>query len=128
MNNQMKKNKYKGEKMSLRKITTLLLLVAFAFTSMPAQAASLTTVTPLPNVLVDAGSTADGANRDVVPVNISVDTDGAGELYFGTYTGTGTFEVSENGQLITETTIYSFWTSTKVLVLKAQLLELSSLV
>ena len=55
MNNQMKKNKYKGEKMSLRKITTLLLLVAFAFTSMPAQAASVISTGTTPSVIGDAG-------------------------------------------------------------------------
>jgi hypothetical protein len=118
MNKIIRHRKNKGEKMSLRKITTLLLLAAFALTVVPVQAATLTTVAPLPNVLVDAGSIAVGANRDVVPVNISVDTLVGGEVVFGTYTGTGTFAITENGQLTTGGATLVPATSTKVLVLE----------
>ena len=102
MNNQMKKNKYKGEKMSLRKITTLLLLVAFAFTSMPAQAASVISTGTTPSVIGDAGKASEGANRDVVPVNITVRTTaGTDSTAFSVYTSLAdnTFEVLGNGAL-----------------------------
>ena len=101
MNNQMKKNKYKGEKMSLRKITTLLLLVAFAFTSMPAQAASVISTGTTPSVIGDAGKASKGANRDVVPVNITVRTTaGTDSTAFSVYTnGLNAFTVLGNGAL-----------------------------
>ena len=101
MNNQMKKNKYKGEKMSLRKLTTLLLLVAFAFTSMPAQAASVISTGTTPSVIGDAGKASEGANRDVVPVNITVRTTaGTDSTAFSVYTnGLNAFTVLGNGAL-----------------------------
>lgn len=87
--------------MSLRKITTLLLLAAFALTQVPVQAASLSNEgqTP-PSVIADAGTPANGANRDVVPVNIVVDATG-NETVYTTYTtaAVNAFTVADNGAL-----------------------------
>ncbi len=104
--------------MSLRKITTLILLAAFALTQVPVQAASLTTTGTSPKVIVDAGTAANGANRDVVPVTLSIDTDVAGDVRFGTYTGNGTFAITENGQLTTGGATLVGATSTRVLVIQ----------
>jgi hypothetical protein len=118
MKNKFRNRNNKGEKMSLRKITTLLLLAAFALTQVPVQAANLTVTGALPSAVVDAGSLANGANRDVVPVSLSIDTSSASEVFFGTYTGTGTFAITENGNLtVTGPTIVPA-TSTKVLVIE----------
>jgi hypothetical protein len=76
-----KKNKSKkGEKMSLRKFVSLLLLVAFALTSVPAQAAILQTSATLPTLVQETGTVASGANVDIVPVTIQVNDIGTGNL------------------------------------------------
>ena len=88
--------------MSLRKLTTLLLLTAFAFTQVPAQAASLKTGNTLPNVIVDSGTSANGANRDVVPVTIEIDIAG-GESVYTLFSGNGNTHVAsidEQGALM----------------------------
>lgn len=98
--------------MSLRKFVSLLLLVAFAITSVPAQAASLGSIATLPTVVQDAGLIADGANLDVVPVTISVNSVTAGTLELtviqyntsvpgaGNHTANGaTLSITTNGKL-----------------------------
>ena len=107
--------------MSLRKITTLILLAAFALTQVPVQAATLTITGSAPSVIVDAGTAANGANRDVVPVTLAIDTLSTGEVFFGTYTGTGTFAVTENGQLTTGGATLAPATSTYVTVIQPPL-------
>ena len=119
MKNKFRHRNHKGEKMSLRKITTLLLLAAFALTQVPVQAANLTVTGTSPTVIVDAGTAANGANRDVVPVTLAINTDGANEVRFGTYTTNGTFAVTENGQLTTGGATLSG--STRVLVIEPPL-------
>lgn len=93
--------------MSLRKFVSLLLLVAFALTSVPAQAASFASSATLPTVVQEAGLIADGANLDVVPVTININQVTAGALEFelidfqgttGASNGT-TLSITTNGKL-----------------------------
>lgn len=118
MNKKIRHRKNKGEKMSLRKITTLLLLLAFAMTQVPVQAAELTVTGTLPTTVIDSGTSANGANRDVVPVNLRINTNTSGELFFGRYTQNGTFAITENGQLTTGGATIVPATSVKVLVIE----------
>jgi hypothetical protein len=105
----MKKNKQskKGEKMSLRKFVSLLLLGAFVLTTVPAQAVSLFSSSPLPTVVQEAGTIANGANLDAVPVDVQVIDITGGGLAFGVLdfnnpgSGNGiTLDVAANGKLL----------------------------
>ena len=92
--------------MSLRKLVSVILAFAFVSTSfVPAFAAVLldnNEVTTLPVVAPDVGTTAIGANRDVVPVNLRINAQGTDAL-FTTLTslasGLASLTVSANGQL-----------------------------
>lgn len=105
----MKSKKHrKGEKMSLRKFVSLLLLVAFTLTTVPAQAASLESSATLPTAVQEAGLIADGANLDVVPVTITVDDISGGSLeltviqydaFGGGNTNGATLSITTNGKL-----------------------------
>ena len=105
------KTNNKGEKMSLRKFISLLLLVAFSFQAMPANAASLSnSASTLPTIAADAGSIANGANRDVVPLPGLRFTLGTSELVMGRIGGLedeltdiAIASVSANGQLVLAT-------------------------
>lgn len=94
--------------MSLRKFVSLLLLVAFTLTAVPAQAASLESSSTLPTAVQEAGTIANGANYDVVPVTITVDdiTGGSLELTVVQYDAFGggnsngaTLSITANGKL-----------------------------
>ena len=72
----------KGEKMSLRKGLTLLMLVAFGLSSVaPAFAVTTATVNGgvTPSIAQDVGTAANGAKPDVDVINITFDV-GANEL------------------------------------------------
>ncbi len=100
----------KGEKMSLRKLVSAILAFAFVSTSfVPAFAVTVDSgVTTLPVVAPDVGTTANGANRDVVPVNLRITAQGTEITYTtlsGALAGTGNADtlvaVTANGQLTT---------------------------
>lgn len=111
-----KKQSKKGEKMSLRKFVSLLLLVAFTLTTVPAQAATLASSATLPTVVQESGTEANGANRDVVPVTIKVDqvslntlefmlvdfqgTTGASNGATLSITANGKLSIGGNGQIL----------------------------
>ncbi len=97
----------KGEKMSLRKLVSAILAFAFVSTSfVPVSAVTLDNgVTTLPVVAPDVGTTANGANRDVIPANIRITASGT-EILYTTLSGLGVngasaVSVSANGQLST---------------------------
>jgi hypothetical protein len=90
-------NNKKGEKMSLRKGISLLLLVAFVLTAVPAQASVWlnASVTSYPTLAQDAGRRADGANQDTIPLQLEIKFNGSGSLTFGN-DGTALF----NGDIV----------------------------
>jgi len=105
----MKIIRKKGEKMSLRKGLTLLLLAAFSISTVaPALAATTVTVNNgvNPSFVLDTGTAANGAKPDVDLVNIAF-TVGAGELNLGssatTTVGTNTITYSTAGVLDVQT-------------------------
>ena len=59
--------------MSLRKGISLLLLVAFALTSIPANATiAFNSGVTLPSIAQDDGTVANGANKDQVPLTLTI--------------------------------------------------------
>lgn len=95
--------------MSLRKLVSLLLLVTFVASSVTPAMATVTLdaagLTTLPTLAPDVGTSANGANRDVVPVNLRVNFT-SGDITFGKVTGltalttiNGNLTITANGKL-----------------------------
>lgn len=92
----------KGEKMSVRKLISLLLLTAFSLTTItPAQAAlTFNSSVVYPTIAQDSGNASDGANRDAVPVTFKFSIGSTADLLFGTApmtTENGGFIIGEDG-------------------------------
>jgi LEA14-like dessication related protein len=79
---QMKTIRRKGEKMSLRKGLTLLLLAAFGLSTVaPALAINVNQGVVFNTVAQDDGTASTGAKQDVVATNILFDLNNAGDLF-----------------------------------------------
>lgn len=75
----------KGEKMSLRKGLTLLLLAAFGLSTVaPALAININQGVVYNTIAQDDGTASTGAKQDVVATNILFDLNNAGDIFLGT--------------------------------------------
>lgn len=81
----MKTIRRKGEKMSLRKGLTLLLLAAFGLSTVaPALAININQGVVYNTIAQDDGTASTGAKQDVVATNILFDLNNAGDIFLGT--------------------------------------------
>jgi hypothetical protein len=92
---QMKTIRRKGEKMSLRKGLTLLLLAAFGLSTVaPALAININQGVVFNTIAQDDGTASTGAKQDVVATNILFDLNNAGDLFLAGDGAAG--EVTQN--------------------------------
>jgi hypothetical protein len=102
---QMKTIRRKGEKMSLRKGLTLLLLAAFGLSTVaPALAININQGVVFNTIAQDDGTASTGAKQDVVATNILFDLNNAGDLFLA---GDGAAGTPAENLVATESAVFS---------------------